>query len=627
MFSSAFLKDKSNVYHHYLYEDFTPNHYNNEDDIEKYEIELKIHKEQMNKKLEITDELVEKLKNYDTIIFGNNFNSPIDNLPDNIKKISWLNSYFDKPILKFPINLEILDFSGLIWENNFENLDICVIPNSVKVIKTLISNINLPNLPLDLEILQITGEDFQKYYKILKPLKKIKKLIIGERAILLNDTELNLNMLPSSLEILSIYFAKSFELENLPTGLKKLRIETVFSDFSLDILPSSLEELYIGCRKYNNPIDMLPCGLKKITLESSQFNKMLSFPDNLEILILKLNPSKMGLITLPKNLKNLNLGVLLLPNEILVFESKIKLLNNGFPTGLLNLTITTDFLSNDIVLPEYLVSLKILNGDIVIHEIPEFSFELPNSLKYLNIGRNINFKFINMPESLECLYLNDSFNLELPEFPKSLRLLYFDVHGYTHKLPKFNEGLKHLYLSYFNSIPGYEILDLPDSLESLYLKYIIKDYFVFPPNLKYFGYNPYYNLEPNSKEVKDLNDYYKNNEELDCNVIEFNNKLLSSMPDSVEIFSTNIDINKYSISRLPANLKEIGVYNRELTNSGFDYIKYFIDCGCTNNFSDIILYLVEDGSDIKYYNYRIREYFNHYEKYEYNYNYDYNYEI
>jgi hypothetical protein len=614
MFSSAFGNHKSNVYHHYLYENFTPKYYNNEDDIEKYENELKIHKEQMNKKLEITDELVEKLKNYDTIIFGHNFNSSIDNLPDNIKKISWSNSYFDKPILKFPEKLEIIDFSGLIWDNKFENLDICVIPNSVKVIKTLISNINLPNLPLDLEILQVTGEDFQKYNKILEPLKKIKKLVIGERAIPVIDTELNLNMLPTSLEILSIYFAKSFELENLPIGLKKLRIETVFSDFSLDILPSSLEELYIGCGKYNNPLDMLPSGLKKLTLESSYFNKPISLPYNLEILNLKINPSKVGLITFPKNLKNLNLSIISSPNEVLVFESKLRLLNNGFPTRLLNLIVSTDFLSNDMVLPETLVSLKIYNSNIVIREIPEFSFELPNSLKYLNIGRNINFKFINMPESLECLYLNESFNLELPEFPESLRLFYFDIRDYPHKIPKFNKGLTHLYLSYYNTIPGYEIMNLPDSLESLYLKYIVKDDFVFPPNLKYFGYNPYYNLEPNSKE-------------LESNELEFNNRILSSMPDSVEIFSTNIDIDKYLISRLPKNLKEIGVHNRDLTNSCFNYIEYFIECGCTNNFSDIILYLVEDGSDIKYYNARIREYFNHYEKYEYNYSYDYNYDL
>ena len=70
MFSSAYWKNKPNVYHHYLYENFIPNYYNDEDDREKYENELKLHKEQMNKKLEITDELVEKLKNYDTIIFG-----------------------------------------------------------------------------------------------------------------------------------------------------------------------------------------------------------------------------------------------------------------------------------------------------------------------------------------------------------------------------------------------------------------------------------------------------------------------------------------------------------------------------------------------------------------------------
>ncbi len=98
------------------------------------------------------------------------------------------------------------------------------------------------------------------------------------------------------------------------------------------------------------------------------------------------------------------------------------------------------------------------------------------------------------------------------------------------------------------------------------------------------------------------------------------------MPDSLEIFSTQLFINQYNFKRLPENLKEIGIYNPELTNSGFDYIKYFKNCGCTNNFDNIIFYLVEDRSDIKYYLNRIKEYFNTYKNYEYNYDYDYDYD-
>ena len=33
MFSSAFMIHKCNVYHHYLYENFIPKYYDNEDDI------------------------------------------------------------------------------------------------------------------------------------------------------------------------------------------------------------------------------------------------------------------------------------------------------------------------------------------------------------------------------------------------------------------------------------------------------------------------------------------------------------------------------------------------------------------------------------------------------------------
>jgi hypothetical protein len=57
---------------------------------------------------------------------------------------------------------------------------------------------------------------------------------------------------------------------------------------------------------------------------------------------------------------------------------------NNFPNGLINLSIGSNLLSNNIILPESLQTLEIFNPDIIIHEIPEFSFKLPNSLKYLN---------------------------------------------------------------------------------------------------------------------------------------------------------------------------------------------------------------------------------------------------
>lgn len=631
MFASAFWKPKPNEYYHNFIKifEYQDDSEYNEEDKKELEEAIKAHKEDIKKKLEITEELVEKLKKYDTIILGHNFNSSIDNLPDNIKKILWSNSYFNHPIKKFPKNLEILDFSGLIWNNNFKDIKICEIPNTVKVIKGLLFKINIPNLPTDLEVFITRGDEFIKYFKLLEPLKKVKKIVIGDSCISNDETETNLNILPSSLEILSINGAILFELANLPIGLKKLELNTEYVDFSLDLLPSSLEELYIGCRKYNKPIDMLPSGLKKLTFQSSEFIHPISLPDNLEILNLQINPTKVGLIIFPKNLKNLILNIMSSRNQILVFESYTRLLGNNFPLELLNLTISIDFLSNNIVLPPNLVSLKIFNPDVVIHGIPEFSFGLPDSLKYLNIGKNINFKFINMPKSLECLYLYDGFNLELPELPESLKLFYFEVNNYPYKLPKFNEGLKHLYLSYYNNNPECEIKYLPDSLESLYLKYIINDDFIFPSNLKYLGYNPFYNFKLNEKEeVNDLEEYNESiKNEVESKVIELNNKILNSMPDSIEIFSTDIDFSKNLINQLPIQLKEIGILNRDVTNEGFDYIKYFKECGCTNNFTDIILYLVEDYSEIKYFNGRINEYFNYYNKYEYNYSYDYNYDI
>ncbi len=654
MFSSAFSKPKSDEYYHDKFENFNTNEVEELKELNELRGQLELEEEldynkireindlyhkiydeshdkyikRIEEKSELTEETIELIKNYNSIKLGHYSNISIDNLPDNIKKISWYNCHnYTKQIGKFPRDLRILDFSSI--SNELQN-QICPIPNTVKVIKMPSNNIDLPNLPDDLEILSLSYKNLNKFQSLnmMGKLVKLKKLEIGLNYRHEDILDINLNILPENLEILLLQSLPktSLDLTNLPTKLKKLTMIPENGDFTLDFLPGSLELLYVMSNKFSKSIDMLPAGLKKLTFYSNDFDKELcNLPKNLKILDLKIHSTKTKINEFPENLKNLKLNIMSSSNQILVLDSNIQYLNY-FPSNLINLSIGSNFLSNNIVLPESLETLEIFNPDIVIHGIPEFSFVLPKNLKYFKINEKINFKFINMPETLEHLYLNEGFKEILPNFPESLKTFYFNSLGYPHKINNFNQGLVNLYLSYYNSNPECKVPELPDSLESLYLNFIIYDDFILPKNLKYLGFEPYYIVEPESSYPDGSTEYFNRRDELDKKFLELENKLLNSMPDSLEIFSTKIYINQYKFTRLPENLKEIGIYNRELTNDGFDYVGYFKDCGCTNNFDNIIFYLVEDNSDIRNFKYRVKNYFDTYKFYEYNYDYDYEYD-
>jgi hypothetical protein len=300
-------------------------------------------------------------------------------------------------------------------------------------------------------------------------------------------------------------------------------------------------------------------------------------PINLEELDLLVDSLGDTLI-LPPNLKTLKLTTTDIITNII------------FPPSLLNLTIDSKNITNLVVLPENLSSLKIYNYSRNLPLPTKFSFRLPEQLKYFNITHNIDFEFINIPTNLEVLILNCEYNYVLPELPESLKTLY--LKKYNKKIPKINEGLSHLYWSQWDT--NISIPLLPENLSSLYLESEIDENFNIPPNLIYFGFNP--------KKSK-------NSKNTGSNQHKIIQKILNEMPDSVEIFTTDLDINKYTFERLPQNLKEIGIENRHLVNSDFDFVDHFQSGGCVNNFEDIFLYLVEDYSDIRNFNRRVYAYF------------------
>lgn len=546
------------------------------------------------KDYEITEELVEKLKQYDSIEFTNEFDSSIDMLPDNIKKIKWSNCYmYLHDINKFPLELEILDMSGILNDDE-KPINISFIPNTVKVLKLSSHElINLTNIPLEVEILDIQFNDLVKFKDIIGKLTYLKKLTINEN--MENTEDCDLTFLPENLEILKIKKDNSkIILTNLPNKLKILELRTYDCDFTLDYLPNSLEKLVITDSCYNKPIDLLPIGLKIFILNSSSFaHPILNLPSEINILGLSINFNSIYQINFPKKLKFLEI------NSFKSLNYKLEL-----PDGLIHLKISTNLITPDLILPETLEYLKIINPRYNLEKL--LSFRLPDKLKYFNLDSKINFNFSNIPDSLETLILSDGFNSVIPKLPVTLKKFVLDNINYEHPLPlkSFNSNLIHLYLRYNNK--HNEIPKLPKNLKSLFLNCTINKDFEIPQELIYFGFEPMDIIDNNSLTNTTSNKYkIINKSEFD----KISEKIINSMQDSIEIFSTDLDISKYLINKLPKNLKEIGISNRELTNSEFDFQDYFISNGCTNNFKNISFFYVEDGQDMANYYRKIINYF------------------
>jgi hypothetical protein len=565
MFRSAFDKINPDTYCHDYYEDYN----------ELTGITKEQHTENMRIKLLITEELVEELKNYESIYFGYYFNSSIDMLPSNIKKITWSTfSLFATQINKFPENLETLDLTKICPDVN-----ICKIPDNVKVLELPSKKINLINIPLNIETLYLGGQtDSLELSSQLNKLELIKKLSVG----ITNEdtyTDFDLTNLPPKLEILEINSINNINLSNLPNRLRELVIESDFDGSSLDFLPESLEQLVIKSSQNSNiNLDFLPTNLKTLIFFARKNSlPMNMLPINLEDLDIMVNSLGDTLI-LPPNLKKLKITTTDIISNII------------FPPTLIDLTIDGKNLTNLVVLPENLLSLKIYNYTPNAPLPLKLSFRLPVQLKYLNISYNIDLEFINLPVNLEILILNCEYNYVLPELPESLKTLY--LKRYSKQITKFNKGLSHLYVNQMDT--NIKIPPLPENLSSLYIESDIDTNFNIPPNLTYFGFNPKKLININSNQQK------------------FIEKILNKMPDSIEIFTTDLDISKYIFNRLPRNLMEIGIENRHLVNSEFKFVEHFQTGGCDNNFNDILLYLVEDYSDIRNFNKRVCAYFDTY---------------
>ncbi len=552
--------------------------------------------------LDITDELIEKLKNYESINFYAYFDDSIDRLPDNIKSIQWKTCLsYSYDINRLPINLETLDISALSSKyNQIKVLKICKIPDTVK--KLYLPNdlkVLIQNIPKSIEIFYLNSQELNlELQSDLMNCQNLKRITIGSNQS--NQIHnFNFEKLPENIEYLEIISNISSNLDNLPNKIKEIRLFVNNINFSLDNLPNSLERLEIinypdDIFKIN--LDFLPINLKELSIKTTQMDITLTnLPSNMQTLILtfeeNFNTNANGFwLVYPTGLKHLELHSHLVQqfNYNNPFKQEnYKKMSERLPEGLVELSIDILYLSSYAKLPNSLKYLKITNTSQ--KNIMLLYLELPQDLRYLNVEYNISLKLKEFPDKLEYLIIS-GVHVELPKFPESLKTLFIDNYQISKPIEYLPENLEHFI---FNSNTfGTELIPkLPINLKSLFLDCEFNNSIILPQNLTGLAIFPRYKLT-------------------NINTNEYVQDIFFNMPDSIEIFSTSVFVQLYRFERLPSNLKELGIKNVNLNK--FDFNKFFTNQGCKFNESNINILTLNENEDVETFNNYIMEYFDKY---------------
>jgi hypothetical protein len=195
-----------------------------------------------------TNDELKELEKYEILHLGNEFNQPLDNLPNNIKHITFITSInsddwgcFNHPLENLPINLESLDLMSCDFNQSLDYL-----PTTLKYFKLYLScpfykeNL-LDNLPVNLEHLCLFS-NINKYD------------ISNNSYININENNLfNLNNLPPNLKILEIMPNTYKPIENLPENLETLLLYNNSNNLELDFVPIKLpKNLNLLVINFNN---------------------------------------------------------------------------------------------------------------------------------------------------------------------------------------------------------------------------------------------------------------------------------------------------------------------------------------------------------------------------------------
>jgi len=209
------------------------------------------------------------LPNLKKLICGHYFNLPLDNLPAGLESI-------------------IIRQLSMYQDSNF-NQPLC------KDGKSILPE-NLRELRLETNVMT---------HPIVAYPRNLKKLYLDVNCYC------NLENLPDGLEDLSIVSGKhlrmDYSFDNLPSSLKRLRVEYCKCDKTFDFLPVNLEQLFLLTDPFTQPIDNLPIGLKYLDVNLDGNQTIYNLPKGLEYLRINTDTKyNQPIMNLPKNLKYLN---------------------------------------------------------------------------------------------------------------------------------------------------------------------------------------------------------------------------------------------------------------------------------------------------------------------------------
>lgn len=331
------------------------------------------------------------INNKKKIKFGISFNKSLDNkLPHDITHLL-LDYYFDKPVINLPFQLKYLGIFGvfnhpvnelpdsleeLVIESNYFQQSLNHLPSKLKKLKIFCNShsISKPNympnlvkLPDELEELDLKGLFYENSLdKLPSNLKKLKLDIL----LNLEDIRVNLDGLPSQLQILELLGCFDNVINKLPEGLLELSIGMSFNQ-EINNLPSKLKRLRLS-GKFDNLVDNLPPELEKLEFYKCCFDHNI---DNLPVTLIELIISgkfNQSLDNLPNGLKYLELD--LSGDEV----NHVDL--NYLPDSLEILNLKYDYHKEIFKLPANIK--KIIGNESFIEKI--YKYLLDNSEKYKN---------------------------------------------------------------------------------------------------------------------------------------------------------------------------------------------------------------------------------------------------
>ena len=491
--------------------------------------------------------LIPILCKFKTVIFGDDFNQNIDNLPDSIQYIT-TGARFNTIITKIPESLLSLIFHHY----SLYNYPLIFNQSSKKLRKIILGydfNQSIDTFPDHIETITFTPDSSfdQQIIKLPANLKHLSLPLDYQSTIMkfpngLIDIEINSNLNGS--------------INYLPASVRKIQCNMHFGG-KLDYLPYSLHTLlFMGALgrniyiNYGNRLDKLPYMLSELELPSNYNFVLNNLPINLQYIDVGIRYNKL-IDNLPPNVKILHF------NDSAIFDKPL----NKLPISLTEINFGMYFNNN-------IFALQSLNNlvKLCIGNISNLDGNLPDSILYLELIDDYNYSVEHLPCNLKSLVLHGNFNQPINSLPDSLECLNLKYCNFNRVIYKLPRNLQKLLLgSKFNQ-PFEECKGILDAVNLKILK------------IGYVSYNW---------------DNTNNTSNTCISKGRYNYAIDNTLPDGLEFLSISGNFDQ-PITILPKNINSLELtminYSYASTIPYLDTIKHIYiceNCNYKNNLKEI----------------------------------------